>query len=317
MKIVYMGSGEFGVPCLDAVVGSRHELGLVVTQPAKSAGRGRKTCGTPVACWAQGRSVVTIESNDVNEQALMERVAEQQLDVLLVIACGQKIGPALVGLPSKAAINVHASLLPKYRGAAPINWVIVNGENKAGVSIITLAQRMDAGEILGQAATAIGSQETAGELHDRLAQMAAPLLLETLAQVEDGSVVYRKQDDAAATPAPKLAKSDGFLDFREPAESLERKIRGFWPWPGASAEYVAQSTGRSTRVTFSMAEVIGGPGRSNWSPGTLDEDLAVVCGRGRVRIRRIKPAGSGLMDFTDFANGRATRPGDAFVTIGS
>ena len=317
MKIVYSGSGEFGIPCLEAIAASRHELALVVTQPARSAGRGRKPCATAIACWAERRSVVTFESADLNRPAVMERIADQQPDVLLVIACGQKVGPLLVDLPSKAAINVHASLLPKYRGAAPINWAIVNGEAVTGVSIITLAQTIDAGDILAQAETSIGCDETAGALHDRLAQMAAPLLLETLSQIEAGSVACRAQDDAAATPAPKLTKSNGYLDFREPAEVLERKIRGFWPWPGASAEYVSQETGKSTRVAFSQAEVIGGPRLSSWPPGALDDNLNVVCGRGRLRIRRIKPAGSGLMDFTDFVNGRATQPGDAFVTIGA
>jgi len=152
-------------------------------------------------------------------------------------------------------------------------------------------------------------------LHDRLAKMAAPLLLKTIDQIADGTAVYIEQDHEKATLAPKLKKSDGFLDFSEPAEILARKIRGFWPWPGASANYISRKTGRSIRVTIAMAEVVALHEPSLLSPGTFDEDLNVICGKDALKITRIKPAGSALMDFKDFANGRQTRPGDLFLKI--
>jgi len=174
---------------------------------------------------------------------------------------------------------------------------------------------MDAGRILAQSQTDIAADETAGQLHDRLAKIAAPLLLKTMDQIADGTAVYIEQDHTKATLAPKLKKSDGFLDFTEPAEVLARKIRGFWPWPGASANYVSQKTGKSIRVTIAMAEVVMLREPSLLSPGKFDENLNVICGRDALKITQIKPAGSPLMAFKDFANGRQTQPGDSFVKI--
>jgi methionyl-tRNA formyltransferase len=244
-----------------------------------------------------------------------EKIADRQPDLILVIAFGQKVGNDLIRLPPKGAINVHASLLPKYRGAAPINWAIVNGETETGVSIITLAEKMDAGDILAQTKTAIGPQETAGELHDRLAKLAAPLLIDTLGRIENGTAAYGPQDHSRATLAPKIRKSDGALDFNEPAELVARKIRGFWPWPGASADYISKATGKTIRVTIAMAEPVSLTDPPHLPPGTLDENLNVICGQDLLRIRQLRPAGSGLMSFRAFANGRQTRPGDRLVQI--
>jgi len=162
MKIVYLGSGEFGLECLNALADSSHSLEFIVTQSAQPAGRGRKLRPTPVACWANNHSTAFIETEDVNKPSVIDQIAARQADLLLVIAFGQKIGTQLIKLPPKGAINVHASLLPKYRGAAPINWAIINGERQTGISIITLAEKMDAGSILARAKTDIGADETAG-----------------------------------------------------------------------------------------------------------------------------------------------------------
>jgi len=315
MNIVYLGSGEFGIPSLDALKASEHVLSLVVTQPAHPAGRGRKPQPTPVAQWAAACAVPFVETDNVNAPELVARIAACRPDVLVVIAFGQKVGRGLVELPPQGAVNVHASLLPRYRGAAPINWAILRGESETGVSIITLAEKIDAGDILAQASTPIGGQETAGELHDRLAQLSAPLLLQTLAALEAGVATYTKQNDAEATFAPKLSKTDGLLDFAEPAETLARKVRGFWPWPGASAACVAAQTQKSTRVVIALAEPVSGPGAAQLPPGTLDDDLNVACGQGRLKLLKLKPAGSALMDFRAFVNGRHVRPGDRFVRI--
>ncbi len=315
MKIVYFGSGEFGIECLNALAESSHSLAFVVTQPLQPAGRGRKARPTPVARWADANSMPYMESDNVNAPSDIEIIAENQPDLFVVVAFGQKIGDELINLPPKGAINVHASLLPKYRGAAPINWVIVNGERQTGISIITLAEKMDAGDILAQQECEIGSDETAGQLHDRLAQMAAPLLLKTVDKIEDGSVVYTRQDHSKATLAPRLKKSDAFLDFGEPAESLRRKILGFWPWPGASAVYVPQKSKKSQQVIIAEAKVMQSLNRAGLTVGTLDEDLNIICGRDALKITRIKPAGGSLMDFRDFVNGRQSQPGDMFVKI--
>jgi methionyl-tRNA formyltransferase len=315
MKVVYLGSGEFGIDCLNALAGSSHSLDFIATQPPLPAGRGRKTRPTPVAWWARDNSVPFIEADDVNASAAIDKIASFQPDLIVVAAFGQKIGSELVNLPPKGAINVHASLLPEYRGAAPINWAIINGESRTGISIITLAEKMDAGKILAQQKTHIGADETAGRLHDRLARMAAPLLLKTLDQIAAGTAVYTEQDHTRATLAPKLKKSDGFLDFSGSAEALRRKILGFWPWPGASSVYVSKKAARSQRVTIAMAQVIESSNPSGLPPGTLDENLNVICGRNALKITKIKPAGGALMDFAAFVNGRQTSPGDLFVKI--
>jgi methionyl-tRNA formyltransferase len=300
-----------------------------MTQPANPAGRGRKPQPTQVAQWAEEHSVPIVETENVNTPEMVQRIAACRPDVIVVIAFGQKIGKEVVALPPKGAINVHASLLPKYRGAAPINWAIIRGETHTGVSIITLADKIDAGDILAQVRTEIGPQETAGQLHDRLAQLAAPLLLETLAALEAGTATYTKQNEAEATFAPKLRKSDGYLDFHEPAEVLARKIRGLTPWPGAAACFTSRQTQKSTRVVLVSAGVVprvegvppsdrGQDARdtaTQLAPGTFDQERTVVCGVGRLSLQRIKPAGSGLMSFHAFVNGWHVQPGDRLTKI--
>ena len=319
MNIVFLGSGYFGIPSLEAVLQTRHTLTFCVTQPPHPAGRGRRLSPTPVAEWAAGHGVPLMETADVNTPEATEAIASHEPDLILVIAFGQKIGRPLVDLPAKGAINVHASLLPRWRGAAPINWAIMAGDAVTGVSIITLADRIDAGHILGQDQTPVEPGETASDLHDRLALLAAPLLAQTLDRIEQGTAIYTPQDDGLATLARKLKKSDGFVDWAGSAADLEGKIRGLWPWPGVMADYVTRDSGRCVRVTIAAAEAVDsgqGPGPGTFlTPGTFDDQLRVVCGQGALKISSIKPAGSGLMDFQDFVNGRHTRPGHALIQI--
>ena len=315
MNIVYLGSGQFGLPCLDAILGSRHKITLVITQPAQPAGRGRKEKPTPVAEWAVENNIPIIEAPDVNSSEIIGEIKFRKPDLLVVIAFGQKISNEVTGIAPNGAINVHASLLPKYRGAAPINWAIINGDSETGISIITVAERMDAGDILAQDRTDIDGEESAGELHDRLAILAAPLLVTTIDQIAAGTAKYTKQDDAIATRAPKLKKADGFLDFTEPAELLHRKMLGLWPWPGVSAIYKSQKSDRAERVIFAKADIMRMDNPANLPPGTIDENLNVVCGKDRLQIMQLKPENSRLMSFADFVNGRRVSPGDRFVKI--
>ncbi len=314
MKIVYLGSGEFGIPSLNALAESSHDLQFIVTQPRRASGRGRKPVPTPVAQWASTNSRTFIETENVNTPQIVSEIAGLKPDLIVVIAFGQKIGNDLINLPSKGAINVHASLLPKYRGAAPINWAIINGETETGVTIITLAEKMDAGQILSMEKIEILADETAGQLHDRLAKIAAPLLIKTINRIADGTITYTEQDHSKATLAPKLKKSDGFLNFNEPAETLARKIHGLWPWPGASAVYTSKKTTKYIGVTIAMVEVVKISNPSGLPPGTLDEKLNTICGLDSLKITKIKPDSSRLMDFADFVNGQRTLPGDVFKT---
>ena len=231
MKIVFLGSGAFGLHCLDAINRSQHNLCLIVTQPARNSGRGKKIHPTAVAAWAETNNISCKETNNINSPEFVDIIKTICPDLIVVIAFGQKISKEVTSLAPKSAINVHSSLLPKYRGAAPINWSIINGDTTSGVSIITVADKMDAGNILAQKAIAIASNETAGQLHDRLALLSADLLLNTINDIEKNTAIYTEQNHSMATSAPKLKKSDGYIDFPENAVTLQNKMRGLFPWP--------------------------------------------------------------------------------------
>lgn len=315
MKIVYCGCGEFGIASLDALASSSHTLLHTFTQPPAPAGRGRKPKPTAVTQWAKDHNIDFTQCQDINTNEMIAKLIGLAPDVIVVIAFGQKISEKIVELPSRTAINVHASLLPKYRGAAPINWAIINGETETGVSIITLAQKMDAGLILAQAKTAIQTEDTADIVHDRLAQIAAPLLIKTIDKIENGTVEYLQQDVSQATMAPKFKKTDGYIDWNQSAEQIRNKIRGMWPWPRTAAYYISKQSGKCYRVTIAAAEVIKTEKNESGKTGLIDSDMNVICGTDCLKISQIKPAGSRLMDFGAFVNGRGTGPGDMFMQI--
>ncbi len=198
MRIIFTGSGEFGLPTLSALLQAGHEIAAVYTQPSRPAGRGRKLTPTPVGEYAAGKSLAVVETADINSEKL------PPADVMVVIAFGQKLAEGIVNDPRLGSVNLHASILPKYRGAAPINWAIVRGETETGNSIIRMAQKMDAGMILAQSRISIGETETAGELHDRLAKDGAGLMVKTLGELEAEKIKELPQDEAKATIAPKL-----------------------------------------------------------------------------------------------------------------
>jgi methionyl-tRNA formyltransferase len=234
--------------------------------------------------------------------------------LLVVIAFGQKISWPVIELFPKGAINVHASLLPLYRGAAPINAAIIDGQTESGISIITLADRMDAGSVLGQAKLDILPDDNAQSLHDRLALLSPDLLLSIIDQIAAGTATYTPQDESKVTYAKKMKKSDGFIDFSRPAAELVNRIRGLWPWPGSHANFVSAATGKCYPVIFARATAIS----SAENPGTfglLDNNLDIVCGEGRLRVIELKPAGKTLMSFDAFARGREVRPGDLFLPL--
>jgi methionyl-tRNA formyltransferase len=315
MKIVYCGCGDFGINSLDAILSSSHTLAHVFTHLPRPAGRGRKPKPTAVCQWAKGHNVDVTECEDLNMDEMVSKLATFAPDVIVVIAFGQKISEKIVELPHKVAINVHASLLPKYRGAAPINWAIINGETKTGVSIITLAQKMDAGLIAAQAKIVIQDDDTADIVHDRLAHIAAPLLIETLDKIENGTVEYTKQDISQVSRAPKFKKSNGYIDWNQPAEVIHNKIRGMWPWPGTGAYYISKKTSKCYRVTIARTQLVNTEENKQAQTGIIDENMNVICETNSLKILRIKPAGSRLMDFEAFVNGRGTGPGDMFMPI--
>ena len=249
---------------------------------------------------------------DINSSEGVQLIKKLSPDLLVVIAFGQKISAEIINIPPKGAINVHGSLLPKYRGAAPINWAIINGETETGISIITLAEKMDAGEILAQAKLKIAADDTADIVHDALSKLAAPLLIETIDKIAAGTAVYTKQDNSKATKAPKLKKSDGVIDFASSAQQIHNKVRGLCPWPGAVAYFVSAQSGKKHPVTIAKTQVVSPAGR-NEKIGEVDENLNVLCGIGSLKILELKPHGGRLMDFKSFLNGRGSGQGDFFV----
>jgi len=314
MKIVYCGCGRFGIDSLNALKASSHQLVHIITHPEKQAGRGRKLRANDVAQWAGQNNVPFTDIEDINSPQGVQLVKELGSDLLVVIAFGQKISAGIIGIPPKGAINVHGSLLPKYRGAAPINWAIINGETETGISIITLAQKMDAGEVLAQDKINIADDDSADIVHDALAKLAAPLLIETIDKIQAGKAVYIKQDSSKATAAPKLKKSDGVIDFNQSARAVHNKVRGLWPWPGASACFVSAGNNKKHPVTISRTKVAEENGKHD-KAGLVNAEFDIDCGMGSLKIFELKPHGGKIMDFKSFLNGRASGQGDYFMPL--
>lgn len=315
MRIIYFGSAQFGLPSLEAIRTSSHELAAVFTQPARPSGRHRsKPTPTDVELWCLNNNIPCVEASNVNQPEMMRQIADFNADLLVVIAFGQKVSQAVIGLQKYGAINVHGSLLPKYRGAAPIHWAMMNGEAETGISIITLADRMDAGLILAQDKLPIGPDDTFQTMHDKLAKLSVPVLMKTIDQLENGTATFTEQDESQVTYAHKLQKKDGFVDWEKPADQLVNQIRGLWPWPSAQSVYVSAKTGKHWRVTISNAQPLLREAKAGDVPGQVDENLHIICGQGALQILELKPAGSGLMSFESFVNGHNCNPGDLFIS---
>jgi methionyl-tRNA formyltransferase len=304
MRIILAGSGEFGVPTLRALL-AREEIVAVYTQPDRPAGRGRKLTPTPVAQFlrkSSGQGVGVIQTANLNAEAL------PAADLMVVIAFGQKIGPSAANHPRLGSVNLHASLLPKFRGAAPINWAILRGESESGNSIIRLAPKMDAGAILAQSRVSIGETETAGELHDRLAIEGAPLMLRTIDELRAGRAMESLQDEARATAAPKLGRESSKIDWALAAMEIARKIRGMHPWPGCRVRLLDAAGVEIARSTLVRARAAGGEG-PRWNPGEITIAGAVAAGDGAVEILEIQPDGKRPMSLTDYHRGNLWMPG--------
>ena len=303
LRIIFAGSGEFGLPTLNALRVAGHEIVQVVSQPDRPAGRGRELTPTPVTAAALEAGLPVLRTADINREPLPDA------DVMVVIAFGQKIADAVVSRPRLGSVNLHASRLPKYRGAAPINWAILGGETVAGNSVIRLAQRMDAGAVLGQSQLPIGELETAGELHDRLARDGATLLPRVVAELAAGTAVESPQDEMLATLAPKLSRDVAKLDWSRPAVDVARKIRGLYPWPGcrvrlcdAAGETIASLRLVRARPSASASASADDEG-GRWEPGEVNAAGAVQAGDGPVEMVELQPDGKRPMSLGDYRRG--------------
>jgi methionyl-tRNA formyltransferase len=302
MRILFLGSGEFGCASLRNLRDHGHDISLVITQPARPGGRGRKPLETPISQLCQELKLPCLECKNVNEAEVVNQITKLQPEVILVIAFGQKIGAEILKIPNCHVCNLHASLLPKYRGAAPINWAILKGETHTGLTVFELDENWDSGAIWGQIKTEIASGETASELHDRLASLAPPLLDEVLIAIDADASRPEIQQHEQATRAPKLKKVDGAIDWSKSAQEISRHVAGLWSWPGAYC-YLQKSGGKKPQ-RLTLARALPGEANAGDKPGAFLKDMTVVCGQGSLRILEVKPDGSRLMSFTDLINGQ-------------
>lgn len=307
MRIVFMGSGSFAIPSLEALLDAGHDVAAAVTQPDKEKGRGRDLAPPPVKPVALARGVPVLQPRRVKLPEAQDELRRLAPEMQVVVAYGQILPRTVIDLAPRGTINVHASLLPAYRGAAPVQWAIVNGEPETGVTTMMIDEGLDTGPTLLARKTPIGADETAPELEARLARLGAELLLETIDGLVRGTVAPTPQDHARATLAPIIRKEDGRLDWRQPARALECRVRGFHPWPGTTA----QLEGKTLKILRARAASESG---GSEAPGTLvaiDRDgLVVACGdASRLRILEVQPESRKAMPASAFAAGARLAPG--------
>jgi methionyl-tRNA formyltransferase len=286
------------LPTLKALLDAGHRVVKVFSQLDRPAGRGRKLTPTPIAQFALERSLDVARTDDINREQL------PPADLMIVIAFGQKISESVAHHARLGSVNLHASRLPKYRGAAPINWAIINGETETGNSIIRLAQRMDAGAVLGMSRLEIGELETAGELHERLAVDGAALMLGVVDELSRGVAVETAQDELQATKAAKLSREAAMIDWSMPADAIARRIRGMYPWPGCRVALM-DGNKQSDRVTLMRARANSGDG----VPAQILADGTIGCGQGAVEVVEIVPEGKRAMTLDAYRNGHKWEAG--------
>lgn len=319
MRILFFGTGEFGIPTFRSIAKDGHEIVAAVTQPDRVRGRGKEVSPSPLKAEALAAGVPVFSPVNVNEAGVIAELKALQADLAYIAAFGQKIGPELLNAFPVGIINLHGSLLPQLRGAAPVQRAVMNGLDDTGVTLFRLVSKMDAGPILIQRRTGIGADETADELHDRLARIgcdAARATLELL--TAEPNVPGTVQDESKVTLAPKLTKAEGFIRFNAQARDLTDRIRGLWSWPGANCRFLSQDGKRDERITIARAVPYEGrssPARDPDDIGRVTEMMGVQLADREMMILELKPAGGRLMAWQDFVNGRHVQPGDRFVAI--
>ncbi len=312
MRIIFLGAGEFGLPTLRALH-EAHEVAMVVTQPDRPAGRRRQLTATPIAQWAGEAGLPLIKPENVNEPGVLEPLHALGDDAMVLVAFGQYLKQTLVTGPRLGAMNLHASLLPRWRGAAPINATLLHGDGQAGNTVIRIAKKMDAGDMLGRQAVPVDPRETAGELHDRLASLGSQLVLNVLRGLDAGTLAPAPQDDAKATLAPKLSKADGYVDWSAHATAIRCRVHGLTPWPGVMV-YWSPDAKPEERHRLLLRRVADEPeAKANAAPGTLVDPLGLVAaGRGAVRLLEVQPPGKRVMAWDDFVRGHDVKVGAVF-----
>jgi methionyl-tRNA formyltransferase len=305
MRIVFMGTPEFAVPSLEALLKSDDRVVGIVTQPDRPRGRGQRLSPSPVKVIAQRQNIPLLQPTKMKDPSFMAELSGWKPDVIAVAAFGRILPPTILSLPSRGCINVHGSLLPKYRGAGPIQWALINGETETGITTMLMDEGMDTGAMLLQATMAIGPDDTAGSLSSRLADLGGRLLMETLAQLKAGTLTPRPQDHGQATLAPLLKKEDGAVNWTMSATSIANRIRGLTPWPGAYTFLKTERLTISRSVALDEATTL--------APGQIialtKDAIHVATGKGVLAIRELQPANGRRMPVAQYLAGHPLQTG--------
>ena len=302
LRLVFMGTPDFSVPALAALIAAGHDVVCVYTQPPRKSGRGHRTQPSPVHAFAEEQGIPVRHPASLKDEAVQRDFAALNPDAAIVAAYGLILPAAVLDAPRLGCLNIHASLLPRWRGAAPIQRAIAAGDAETGVTIMQMDEGLDTGAMLIRDTVPIGKETTAATLHDALAARGATLIVEALAGLQDGSIDPAPQPEQGVTYAHKLDRDEGRLDWNRPAAELERLVRAFNPWPGVWFEH------DGARVRVLAADVVDAPGAA--APGTvLDDGLTVACGDGALRPTRVQRPGRAAMDTDALLRGHPIPPG--------
>jgi methionyl-tRNA formyltransferase len=306
MRLVFCGTPQFAVPVLEAVIAAGHEVALVLTQPDRPVGRDQKLQAPPVKQVALAHSIPVLQPEKIkNNPELRARLEEIAPDAILVVAYGRIIPEWMLNLPRYGNINLHGSLLPKYRGAAPIQWAVANGETVTGVTTMRLDAGLDTGPMLLAQAVPVGEEETAEDVYENLAEVGAPLMVETLRRLEAGDLFPTPQDENLATHAPILSREDGRIDFNRTAKQIRDRWRGFQPWPGAFTSF------RGKKLIVHRLRCADHP---EWiAPGILhlhEGKVLVGCGESAIELDEVQVEGKKRTSSAEFARGYQVNSGE-------
>ena len=309
MKIIFFGSAEFSIPALKVLASSGHDLIAVVTQPDRQKGRGLKVSAHPLEQTAKDHDIKVLKFEDINSPEPIALLKGLGADLFIVIAFGQILSQRLLDIPSLYSINIHASLLPKYRGAAPVQWALINGERRTGISIIRMNASLDKGDIISQEAVGIEEDDDAGLLSQRLAALGADLLMRTMDMIDSGNVRFTRQDDTLSSYAPKLKKDDGIIKWEMHAQGIVDLIKGCSIWPGAYTYF----DGRLLKILKAEASSSTQEARAGSVVRADKDGIVVACGSGSVIIRRLQLEGKRPLSADEFIRGNRITNGTVFV----
>jgi methionyl-tRNA formyltransferase len=311
-RIVMLGTGEFALPTFVHLCATGHRVERLITQPDRPQGRKQELIPGPLKVAALERGIAVDQPEDVNAPESLERLRALAPDLLVTAAYGQILSAELLGIPRLGGINLHGSILPAYRGAAPVARAIENGERESGVTVIRMSPQIDAGGMIAVARTAIGPDETAGELEARLAEIGAPLIAEAIAALEAGTARVLSQEKAKVTRAPKLRKEDGLIDWSKPAQAVHDKVRAMQPWPVAFTSWHRREPPEAEplRLIVHTTTPVAGQGAPGEVLEARGDHLVVAAGEGAVRILTIQREGKKPGPVAEFLHGNKIVPGD-------